>query len=73
MADSIEIDNIPSEIARIAEVHVKGFRNTGEEVRNQNPICQGCNHAWPCDTFSVLQVVESLNVELRSAYEAGGL
>lgn len=69
---TIEIDNIPAELERMAEIHVKGFHSTGEEVRNQNPICQADDHAWPCDTFVALQHVERLNVEMRSAYEAGG-
>lgn len=41
-------------VAAIREQHVKGYRSTSDEVYERQPICQGCGHAWPCDTAIVL-------------------
>lgn len=65
--DSVDVDNIPSEVAYIAECHRPHDMEQGHYL-----ICSACEVAWPCDAFRAIKVVERLNVELRSAYEAAG-
>ena len=45
--------------------HTKGYRTTSDETWDRDPVCNGCDGAWPCDTTVALDIAETMRGDVH--------
>lgn len=50
-----EQDRVASGLERVRALHSRGFATAADETWNRDPVCNGCEGAWPCETIRALE------------------